>query len=192
MHVAETKTSTNTGRLATRLVPGGSVWIRGEMGATPRSLSDEAPHGLRLILFPLEGARTLSPDLAAELRSHHDRLDLVVPDGTWRQASKAVRREGIPWLQESQGILIALDPRTLDVGKYGLRVAPRDETVCTLDAIGRALELLEGGELGAQIRKRFDEVLEIFVERTLWSRGKTRTADLKYPLPPGAAEWRRG
>jgi len=89
-------------------------------------------------------------------------------------------------------MLVCLPKETLDISRYGLRVAPREETVCTLDAIGRALEVLEGGVTGRALRNRFDHVLELFVERTLWSRGRRATADLKHPLPPGAESWRSG
>jgi DTW domain-containing protein YfiP len=111
------------------------------------------------------------------------RLTLVVPDGSWRQASKVQSRE--PALAEAVRVRLALGQRP---SEFLLRREPHPESVCTIEAIARALELLEG-QNGPAVRAALEHLLRLLVHRTLWSRGAI-PRELARPelLPPGALE----
>lgn len=152
MHRHEAVTSTNTGRLAARLLSGASVRVRGLRGEPAAGL---LPEGRRLVLFPMAGARPLAPEDAAG-----EPLVLLVPDGTWPQARRLLRRA-----DDLRGAEIVTLPPASPT-RYGLRRSPREGTLCTLEAIARALGLLEGPEVEARLLLALDR----FVERALWAR----------------------
>jgi DTW domain-containing protein YfiP len=148
----ESITSTNTGRLGAALLEGASVRVRGLRGApAPAPL----PEGKRLLLFPCEQARPL---VAADAEGAPPVL--LVPDGTWSQARKLVRRE--PLLAEAEAV--TLPPASS--ARYGLRRNAPEGTVCTLEAIARALGVLEGPSLEAHLLAALDR----FVERSRAAR----------------------
>jgi DTW domain-containing protein YfiP len=68
--------------------------------------------------------------------------------------------------------------------RYRLRFEAHELGLSTLEAIARALGLLEG----PQVQRALEEVFEIVVERILWSRGTLRTSDLKNGIPEGAQQ----
>jgi DTW domain-containing protein len=92
---------------------------------------------------------------------------LVVPDSTWRQATRLRKR--IPRLREIPCIALSAGPPS----SYRLRVGAHDEGLSTIEAIACAFGILEGPES----QWALEQVLERMVERTLWSRGQ---------LPAGA------
>ena len=152
MHRREAATSSNTGRLAARVLEGASVRVRGGDRATePTPL----PSGKRLVLFPAAEARLLGPQDAEGAG-----VVLLVPDGTWAQARRLLRRDDV-----FQGAEVVTLPPA-GPSRYGLRRHAREEGVCTLEAIGRALTLLEGGD----VEPRLLAVLERFVARSWQAR----------------------
>jgi DTW domain-containing protein YfiP len=88
-------------------------------------------------------------------------LNLVVPDGNWRQTGKMIRRDGD----------MAQIPRvTLPVGNpsaYRIRTERRQEGLATIEAIARALGIIESPEVQAAL----EDLLAVKVSRTLASRG---------------------
>jgi DTW domain-containing protein YfiP len=146
MHHRETITSTNTGRLAVRLLEGGSVRVRGLPGAPP---PDPLPEGRRLALFPLPDARELT---AADAEG--ERAVLLVPDGNWAQARRIARRDKN--LAGAEPVRLPPPPPT----RYGLRRNPRDGMLSTLEAIAYALGLLEGPAIEARLLEVFDRFVE--------------------------------
>lgn len=127
MHRIEALRSTNTGRLVARMIPGATVRVRGAREDLPAEL----PSGRRLVLFPREDARPLTPADAG------DDLTLVVPDGTWAQARRIARRD--PLSQGAEAVSLAEG-----TSAYGLRRNPRPGALCTLEAVAEALRVLEG------------------------------------------------
>jgi DTW domain-containing protein YfiP len=103
---------------------------------------------------------------------------LVVPDGSWRQARKAVGRE--PGLQGLRRVKL---PAGGPPSEYRLRVEPNEHSVCTFEAIARALGVLEGRETQDQLEALF----RVSVGRTLWSRGMIKAEEVPGGIPPGAA-----
>jgi DTW domain-containing protein YfiP len=172
LHQLEARKPTNTGRLALRCLPNGLVVVRGRptadglpaaagAGGGPPPWLAEAPNPV--LLFPDEDARPL-----AEWRpGAGPPVTLVVPDGTWRQASNTRRR--IPGLDRAPAAALAPGASS----RYRLRRARREGCVSTLEAIARALAILEGDP---SIEQRLLAVLELQVERTLRMGGRTGPA----------------
>ncbi len=174
IHRYEDRKPTNTGRLAAEcLSPSVSqVVVRGHE-ASPGDLLAIAPRTRPVLLFPHEGAR----DLRDVSREHPDQpMTLIVPDGTWRQASKVRQRV--------QG-LDAVPCVGLPLGRpstYRLRAESRDAGLATIEAVARALGILEGPHVE-------DAMLRVFgamVERTLWARGEIEAREVTDGLPAGA------
>ncbi len=158
MHYREWHKTTATAPLMALAVPTCEIRLRGKQGSSFDASGLHDPERRAMVLFPSEDAQVLSPELvAADPRP----VTLVVPDGNWGQASRAVRREPS---------LLALPRVTLpELGKtrYRLRSEPREEGLATYEAISRALGILEGPQLQAQLDRLFDAM----VESTLLTRG---------------------
>lgn len=154
MHRREAATSSNTGRLAARVLDGASVRVRGARSES-ESQHEPLPPGRRLVLFPAAEARVLTAEDAAQ-----ESAVLLVPDGTWAQARRLLRRDDI--FQGAE--IVSLPPA--GPSRYGLRRHAREGSICTLEAIGRALALLEGGDIEA----RLAAVLDRFVARSQQAR----------------------
>jgi DTW domain-containing protein YfiP len=65
---------------------------------------------------------------------------------------------------------------------YRLRSEAHEHGLATLEAIARAMGLLEGPDVQAALEYPF----RAMVERTLWARGAVETADVTGGIPEGA------
>lgn len=139
MHHFEAVRSTNTGRLAARMLTRSSVRLRGAKDA----VVEAPPAGRRLVLYPAVDARPLVPADAT------DDLVLVVPDGTWTQARRIHRRD--PACRDAATVTL---PFAGESG-YGLRRNPRPGGLCTLEAIAAALGVLEGPAVASALLAGF-------------------------------------
>jgi len=173
MHHFEDRKSTNTGRLASRCLLNSEIVLRGRE-SEPTPIFSKQPGTRPLLLFPHPDAHPLE-----DFSSSPEPLTLVVPDGTWRQASKV--RHRVPGLSELP--CVALPPG--GPSRYRLRFGPNDQSVSTLEAIARALGVLEG----AHVQRALEELLEIVVERILWSRGTLATTEVKAGIPERALRY---
>lgn len=85
IHAKELKRTTNTGRLALKALTNSEMRVRGE-DRTILNLTDLLIPSYRTLLFyPSEEAFELDEKLVAESTLP---IQLIVPDGSWRQASK--------------------------------------------------------------------------------------------------------
>jgi DTW domain-containing protein YfiP len=160
VHYLETQTTTNTARWACLALPRAEIRLRGLPGTLPEPVLESGHRPL--LLFPSEAARDLRPeDGQGELP-----IQLIIPDGSWRQASRAVRR--IPGLEEVERVKLPPGPPS----RYRLRNEPRPECVSTFEAAARALGVLEGAELRAGLEADFERM----VDRALFSRGQMTPA----------------
>jgi tRNA pseudouridine65 synthase len=162
MHQREVRRTTATGPLALRALANGQLHVHGTRGA-PLDLRALHGDGRRvLLLVPGDGARPLTPELLAEDRRP---VSLVVPDGSWRQATRAARR--IPGLADAEPVTL------VDGGpsRYRLRREPKAGGLATFEAIARALGVLESVDVQAQLEDLFSRM----VERTLSTRGVPAT-----------------
>ena len=155
-HCVERRKSTNTGRLVTLAVQGAEVRLRGEREAPPRA---PLPQGRRLLLFPHREARILSPE-----DGRGEPVVLIVPDGNWNQARRMWRRD-----PDAHGAELVTLPAGVP-SRYALRHAPREGALSTLEAVARALGLLDGPE----IERALLVVHDAFVQRTQIAAGRPR------------------
>ena len=157
MHFREWGKTTSTVPLLLRAAPSCQVCIRGET-RDELDLSHLADPARRtLLLYPSEDAATLSTELVtADPRP----ITLVVPDGSWRQATKIARRE--PALRDLPRVTLAPDAPS----RYRLRSEPREGGLATYEAVARALGVIEGPDVRASLEASF----EAMVEATLATR----------------------
>jgi DTW domain-containing protein len=171
IHRYEDRKPTNTGRLATECLSNSEVIVRGhESGPTERF--EAPPNTLPLLLFPHPEAVPLRSFEASERP-----ITLVVPDGSWRQASKVQTR--VPGIRELQRVWLPLEA----MSQYRLRHEAHDTGLATIEAIARAMDILEG----PHVRLALERVFKAMVDRTLWSRGRIGKADAQDTIPEGLA-----
>ncbi len=158
MHRNENKKSTATGNLALMALSNSELCIHGNRDV-PLDLGD-LHHAARrlLLLFPSEDAVRLTREL---LIGDPRPVTLVVPDGSWRQASKIGRR--VPGLEKAERVSL---PPGLPT-RYRLRAENRPDGLATFEAIARAMGILETAKVQAQLERLFN----LMVERTLMTRG---------------------
>ncbi|HYX37206.1 MAG: DTW domain-containing protein [Pseudobdellovibrionaceae bacterium] len=157
MNKREIKVPTNTGRLAALALPHSVILSRGVEDA-PYDLADHLPRDRpSILLYPADDATLLTPEWVAAEGPFH----LVVPDGNWRQTSKMRRRDPV---------MATLPCVRLPAGaptEYHVRKETKTEGLATIEAIARALGVLEG----PAIQKALEDVFHLMVKRTLASRG---------------------
>ena len=156
MHRREASMTTATAHLAALcLGPQCQIWKRGAPGSeVPSDLVHGA--GAPLLLFPSDDAEVLSKEMLPP-----GPVTLIVPDGSWRQAAKVSKRE--PALRDVRRVVLP------DLGptRYWLRSRNRPNGLATLEAISRALGIIEGPE----IQRTLDVLFDTMVDRTLSTRG---------------------
>ena len=158
IHVNELKRSSNTGRLALRALVNSEMRVRGET-REPLDLSDLLTPRYRTFLFyPSDDAVELNRELVARDRTP---IQLLVPDGSWRQAGKVHFRH-----YELRDVL-RVKIGAPNTAKFNLRFQHKPEGMATLQAIAHALGVIEGDGVKAQLMKLYD----LRVERTLLARG---------------------
>lgn len=170
MHRDEAKKPTNTGRLASECLVNSRVFVRGVDAADSEPFALERI-GNAVLLFPDAEAPLLS-----DLVLSDEPVTLIVPDGTWRQASKMRRR--VFGLQDIP--CVALPPG--EPSMYRLRRESQQAGLATIEAIARALGILEG----PAVERALDLVFRTVVERTLWTRGAIKSAHVTGGIPEGA------
>jgi DTW domain-containing protein len=173
IHRYEDRKPTNTGRLATECLPNSEVVVRGHE-AQPSPPIAPPPETQPLLLFPDEDAVPIER-FADSARP----VTLIVPDGTWRQASKV--RARVPGLRDVPRVSLPLGARSL----YRLRVDAHEQGLATIEAIARALGVLEGAR-GAAVQEALEWVFRAMVERTLWARGAVEKQDVTGGIPETA------
>jgi DTW domain-containing protein YfiP len=163
IHRSEMKKPTGSGLLGARCLAGSEVLVRGET-EPPRFSRDERQP---VILFPHEAAISLG--------SFTQPLTLIVPDGTWRQAAKVSHRVG--GLENVPFVSLPPEPAVA-----GLRSQSRPDRLSTLQAMARALGVLEG----AHVRDALERIFRVFHDRTRWMRGALPTERVSGGIPDAA------
>lgn len=173
IHRREIVKPTNTGALAARCLRESEIHVRGAEGqAIDYELLTPAD-ATNLYLFPADDAVPLTPEFCASLARP---ARLIVPDGNWGQAARVGKR-----VRAQRGVVCVTLPTGAPT-QYGLRreAKPRPEGLATLEAISRALRVLDGPHVSDPL----DEIFRIMVSRSLWSRGKIAAAAVYGGLPP--------
>ncbi|MDB5390039.1 MAG: domain containing protein [Planctomycetaceae bacterium] len=161
MHSSEEVLTSNSARLAVKALTNSEIRIHGRKDERMSSVGLTVEGRDSLLLYPSLDAVELNADFVSKLNGP---VNLVVPDSNWRQTRKFVRREAG---------LIGMPHVKLPAGKpseYLLRQQPNANSLCTLEAIARAVGILESPEAQAGL----EFLLRVLVERTLWVRGHIR------------------
>lgn len=171
-HDAEGGKSTNTGRLALRCLEGSMELVHGDRQRTADPTQAIAAGTTPLLLYPNADATPL------ERWGPDPKVTLFVPDGNWRQASKMRKR--VSGLDAMTCVSVS-NPTP---NNFRLRREPSAEGMATLEAIARALAVLEGPR-GEAICAALLRQLHAMIDRTLWSRGLLSAERVRGGLPPG-------
>lgn len=160
-HALEVNASTNTGRFAARALENCESHLRGayRVACDLSHLKDPSEYET-YVLFPTVEQNTITAQWVQQLKKP---LRLVVPEGTWSQASKMVRHDDVlralPRVQLPAGIKSQYQLRYREEGVTGL---------ATLESIAKALEVIEGVDVAQPLKALF----ETMVRRSLVMRGK--------------------
>jgi DTW domain-containing protein len=158
IHHRELSRSSNTGLLAVQSLVNSEVRIRGE-GRETLELNDLLSPDYRTLLFyPSPDALELDREL---IYQDSRPIQLIVPDGTWRQARKIHSRH--PELKHIARVKISAPNH----GTFQMRAQSRPERMATLQAIACALRIIEGDPVAARLMKLYHSR----VDRTLRARG---------------------
>lgn len=176
VHVREAKKSTNTARLLPLLLNEARVRLRGgqDMPDEPVTLD---PTRRAVVLFPSSGAVCVSTLIDGPP------VTLLVPDGNWRQATRAIRRS--PEMVDLPHVTLPPGPPS----RYRLRNHPDPTRISTFEAVSRALGILEPD--GAAVQARLEDAFTRFVERSLYSRGEMAAEDVTGGVPDRWTDWPR-
>lgn len=158
MHYRERITTTNTGKIAHFLLKNSEIHYRGLIETTLNGESVLKKEHTPLYLYPSEHSVILTPELVKSLGN----VQLIIPDGTWRQARRVARRE--PFLKDVMHVRLPFS----QPGIFFLRRKVKEDGVSTLEAIARALGIIES----KAIQENLENVFRIMVEKTLETRGK--------------------
>jgi DTW domain-containing protein YfiP len=130
---------------------------------TRLDLSDLLSPNYRTFLFyPSDDALELDQNLVMQSELP---IQLIVPDGSWRQAFKVHSRH--PELKDIPRVMIS----TPNTSKYHIRNETNEYGMATLQAIALALGIIEGTEVKEKLMRLYQAKLE----QTLLSRGKKFT-----------------
>jgi DTW domain-containing protein len=168
----EARKPSNTGQRAARCVAGSTVQLV-RKGTGPMDAPVVHAEELPLVLFPAPGATPIM-----HYAGWHQPIALLVPDGSWSQA-RALHQRG-PLRRHACVTLPTLGPSA-----YRLRAEPHVGGLATLEAIARALRILEG-DTGESVAAALLDVFRVMVERTLWFRGKLDDHEVTGGVPPAA------
>ena len=164
IHTSELTRRSNTGLLALKALVNSEMRVRGE-SAEPLDLNDLlTPQYRTWLLYPARDAVELTPELVAEEQRP---IQLIVPDGNWRQAGKVHYRHRE--LRRVPRVMISA-PNT---SKFRLRCQHRREGMATLQAVAHALGIIEGDSVKAELLKLY----QLKLKQTLVIRGLSGRAE---------------
>jgi DTW domain-containing protein YfiP len=155
-HHLEQFRSSNSGRLAHLALPNSVIVDHGGRSESGRLRSGHGGgHRGPAVLPPLDGAWLLFPEgVPTTVCPAPPPAQLVVLDATWSQARRMYRK-----LDALRGLPILRLPE-LPMPRARLRESPGPGRVSTIEAIARALRLLEGDAVAAPLERLFSVAVE--------------------------------
>ena len=141
----------NTGQLSLSSLENSTLYERGHKYQFMPQLFANPCGYQSLYLYPSEEATPLTKDY---LQQFSLPINLIVPDGTWRQAKKIHRRE--KFLQQIPHV--KLNSKT--TSRYTLRRQKYEFGLCTHEAISEALRILEGEATYLKLQEFFQVFLD--------------------------------
>ena len=146
MHHREVKKPTATGPLALEALAKSQLYVHG-LTHEPLDLSHLHHEGRRvLLLFPASDARVLDRNLSDE---DSRPITLVVPDGTWGQASRMPTR--VKGLDMAERVTLPAGEES----RWGIRRETREGGLATFEAIARAFGILESSRVQIELEELF-------------------------------------
>jgi len=161
IHHREVTRASNTGLLALRALVNSEMRIRGERREVLDLTDLLIPDYRTFLFFPSPDAVELDKTLVAQ---EPRPIQLIVPDGTWRQARKIHSRHYE--LKDLPRVKIGAP----NDSTFQLRAQGRPEGMATLQAIAHGLGVIEGDRVRAQLMTLY----QAKIERTLMGRGILR------------------
>jgi tRNA pseudouridine65 synthase len=171
MHCREIEKTTATAPLALAALPNHELFIHGARDERLDLTHLSDPTRRYLLLYPGQGARLLTPEL---LEEDPRPIQLIVPDGNWRQAARAARR--VPGLEAAEKVFLKSDQPS----RWGVRLEPKPFGLSTFEAISRALGVIEG----PLVERALDEVFTRAVSETHAARGYPAVDQAQGPEVP--------
>lgn len=176
MHHRELVRTTNTARLAERAISNCEIRVRGllETPLSTEGILDPERHAF--LLYPSPDATELNREF---LQTLNRPITLIVPDGTWAQTHKTVKRE--PIAKSVPHVKLALDQPS----NYFLRRPSPKGGLATFEAIAQVLGMIEG----EAVQARLEALFRLMVQRTLSSRGiRPENARMLWDIPQESGE----
>jgi DTW domain-containing protein YfiP len=161
VHAKELKRTTNTGRLAMKALTNSEMLVRGEDRETLVLIAHHSLSYRTLLFYPSDNAVELDHKLVCESSLP---IQLIVPDGNWRQASKVHYRHHE--LKDIPRVMIS----TANTAELHMRAEATEAGMATLEAIAHALGIIEGEEVKEALMKLYHAKLE----GTLRGRGQLK------------------
>ncbi len=157
-HQKELKRTTNTGRLALKILLNSNMRQRGIKG-DPLNLKEDLKGDYQsLLLYPSKDAQILTREFISKIKKP---IQLIVPDGNWRQASKVHTRHNE--LKDVPRVMLKDESQSINF----IRKESKEDGMATMQAIAYALKIIEGDEPHKVLLDIYSEKLR----RTLKSRG---------------------
>lgn len=158
VHAKELRRTTNTGRLAVHALLNATLQIRGRIDDNPDLRHILLPNHQPYLLYPSDDAIELS---TLHMQQNEAPVQLIVPDGNWRQASKVHTRHPelahVPRVHFSES----------RIAPHRLRKEHFAAGMSTLEAIAYAMGVLEGADVQSKLLALYDAKLH----STLRARG---------------------
>jgi DTW domain-containing protein YfiP len=158
MSASELRLTSNTATLANKCLSQSEILIRGKRDEPLNHFVKQ--NYTPIYLYPSPDSICLTQFLSTHTNQRS--IQLVVPDGTWRQAKKIKNRE--PLLAAIPSVHLPKGAQS----SYFLRTQKSAEGLCTFEAIARALAIIEGKYLEEKLLTIFQEK----ILRTLVARNK--------------------
>lgn len=157
MHHREWPRPTATGPLALAVLINSELRIQGHREQMLDFRDLDSAERRTLLLYPGEEADILDRNL---LSADPRPVNLVVPDGNWRQAARMGRR--LPGLEHATKVRLPEGEKT----GWGIRKETHPEGLATFEAIARALGIIESTD----VQESMEELFRLMVARTLEAR----------------------
>lgn len=157
LHESETDRPTTTSKIIQKAIPDTQtiIWQR---TSEPEALIEQIkePETDAWLLFPADRPE-LTSRASEFLPTGNRKLLLIVPDGTWKEVRKIVRKS--PWLEKLP--ILTLDPS--ETTQYTLRRNSRkdEKQLCSAEALSEALKQIGEIESGQTLSRAFG----LFMER---------------------------
>lgn len=156
MHHREDISTTNTARIVLKMLKNSDKHFRGLIDKPLRREDVLKPGFKPIYLFPSENSKPLRVE-----EFDGQKLQIIVPDGSWRQAKKFSRRES--FLNELPHYRL---PNKVP-NNFFLRKQTKNDGVSTIEAIAHAISIVESSAIKDSLMHVFNEM----VSRTLSTRG---------------------